>query len=118
MKVDGSPIPHSVRLANALDAKFRVPGTRFRFGLDPVIGLLPVAGDTISLCLGLLILADARRLGARKRVLALMLLNLGVDWVIGMIPLIGDVADFFIKPNRANANLLLQEHAAGRLRGG
>lgn len=111
-----SPIPHSVRLANALDAKFRVPGTRFRFGLDPLIGLLPVAGDTISLCLGLLILADAKRLGTRPRVLLRMLLNLVVDWLIGMIPLVGDVADFFIKPNRANANLLLREHQAGRLR--
>lgn len=109
-------MPRSVRLAHLLDARFRFPGTAFRFGLDPLIGLIPVAGDTISLCIGLLILFDARRLGARKRVLARMLLNLGVDWAVGIIPLVGDAADFFIKPNRANAALLMREHAAGRLR--
>lgn len=109
-------LPRSLRLARALDSKFLVPGTGFRFGIDPIIGLVPVVGDTISFALGMLIVSDAVRLGARRRVLARMIVNLVVDWIIGSIPLIGDAADFFIKPNRANAALLAREHAAGRLR--
>lgn len=109
-------LPRSLRLARALDSKFLIPGTGFRFGIDPILGLIPVVGDTISFALGMIIVADAMKLGARRRVLARMGLNLVVDWIIGSIPLIGDAADFFIKPNRANAALLAREHAAGRLR--
>jgi hypothetical protein len=109
-------LPRSLRLARALDSKFLVPGTGFRFGIDPIIGLIPVVGDAISFAMGMVIVTDAWRLGARRRVLARMGLNLLVDWVIGSIPVIGDAADFFIKPNRANAALLTREHAAGRLR--
>ncbi len=109
------PLPHSLRLAALLDSKFEIPALKLRFGLDPLIGLIPGIGDTISLVLGMLIVFDARRLGARKRVLGRMVWNLTVDWVIGTIPLIGDVADFFIRPNQANAELLRREHEAGRL---
>lgn len=102
-------LPRSLRLARALDSKFLIPGTGFRFGIDPIIGLIPVVGDTISFALGMLIVTDAVRLGVRRRVIARMLLNLIVDWIVGSIPLIGDAADFFIKPNRANARLLARE---------
>jgi hypothetical protein len=100
-----------------MDSRFRIPGTRFRFGLDPLIGLIPVAGDTIALLLGLVVVADAWQLGARRSVLLRMVLNLGIDWLIGSIPLVGDVADFFIKPSRANVGLLLREQQSGRLTG-
>lgn len=109
-------LPRSQRLATLLDSQFVVPGTGYRFGLDPILGLVPGIGDAISLAVGLVIVHDAWRLGARKRVLGRMALNLGVDWVVGTIPVVGDAADFFIKPNRANADLLTREYEAGRLR--
>lgn len=108
-------IPRSLKLARLLDAKYRFPGTRFRFGIDPLLGFLPVIGDTISFGMGLIIVFDARRLGVRRIVLARMLLNLSADWIIGSVPLLGNVLDFFMKPNRANARMLMREHEAGRL---
>ncbi|MEA5614831.1 DUF4112 domain-containing protein [Nodularia spumigena] len=107
--LDAEGLPRSLRLAKLLDAKFVVPGTTFRFGIDPLIGLIPVAGDAIAFGLGSLIVIDAWRLGVRKRILARMVLNLGVDWLIGSMPVVGDAADFVIKPNRANARLLKRE---------
>lgn len=74
-----------------------------------MIGLVPVVGDTLAFVLGSLIVVDAWRLGVRKRILTRMMLNLGADWLIGLVPVVGDVADFFIKPNRANARLLKRE---------
>jgi hypothetical protein len=107
--LDAEGLPRSLRLAKLLDAKFVVPGTAFRFGIDPLIGLVPVVGDALAFGLGSLIVIDAWRLGVRRRTLARMVLNLGVDWVVGSVPLVGDAADFFIKPNRANARLLKRE---------
>lgn len=106
-------LPNSLRMAELLDSKFQVLGVRF--GIDPLIGLIPVLGDTISLVLGLSIVRDAWAHRARKRVIARMLFNLGVDWLVGQIPLLGDAADFFIRPNKANAEMLRREHEAGRL---
>lgn len=108
-------IPRSLKLARLLDAKYRFPGTNFRFGIDPLLGLLPVIGDTISFGMGLVIIFDARRLGVRRLILLRMLFNLTGDWIIGMVPVVGNLLDFFMKPNRANARMLMEEHAAGRL---
>lgn len=107
--LDAEGLPRSLRLAKLLDSKFLLPGTTFRFGIDPLIGLVPVVGDTLAFAIGSLIVLDAWRLGVRKRILARMLLNLGVDWLIGLLPVVGDAADFVVKPNRANARLLKRE---------
>ena len=111
-----SPFPRTLRLARLLDAKFRLPGTTFTFGIDPLLGLIPGIGDAISFLLGAAIVFEARRLGCRRRVLLRMLANLLVDAGIGTIPIVGDALDFFIKPNAANAALLAAEHREGRLR--
>lgn len=110
------PLPRSLALARLLDARFRIPGLGVRFGLDPIIGLLPVAGDTVALALGLLIVADAARLGVRSAVLLRMLGNLGLDWVVGLLPGLDLVFDVLFKANLRNARLLEQEWVAGRLR--
>lgn len=113
---DPSPLPRVLRLAKVLDTRFRLPGTSLRFGIDPLLGLVPGLGDAIGLVLGSLIVFEARRLGCDRRVLLRMVANLLIDAGIGTIPIVGDVLDFFIKPNAANAALLSAEHAAGRLR--
>lgn len=109
-------LPRAVRLARLMDSQFVLPGTKVQFGLDPILGLVPGVGDAVSFLVGMIIVTDAWRMGARKRVLGRMIGNLAIDWLVGTVPVIGDLADFAIKPNRANAELLAREHAAGRLR--
>jgi hypothetical protein len=95
-------------LARILDSAFEIPGTRFKVGLDPVIGLFPVVGDLISMAIGGYILTTAARLGVPKAVLTRMLLNLGTDVAAGSVPLVGDVLDAAWRANSKNARLLEQ----------
>lgn len=109
------PIPRSLALAKLLDSRFRVPVLGVRFGLDPLIGLLPVVGDTITLGMGLIIVADAVRLGVRRRPLVQMVVNLAVDWVVGLVPGLDVIFDVAFKANLRNARILEREWAEGRL---
>lgn len=104
-----APLPHSLQLARLLDTQFTVPGTDIQFGWDAILGLVPVVGDTISTGLGSLIIADAVRMKARKRVIARMVGNLAVDWLIGLIPVVDVVSDVLFKANSRNAALLRGE---------
>lgn len=74
------------RYATLMDARFRVPGTRIRFGVDPIIGLLPGIGDALGLSLSLYVVVEAIRLGVSKRVLFGMLRNVGLEALVGMVP--------------------------------
>lgn len=83
-----------------------MPGTRWRFGLDPLLGLLPVAGDTVGAALSLWIVYQALRLDAPPAVLARMLGNVALDFAAGSIPLLGDLFDAGFKANLKNVALL------------
>lgn len=96
----------AARLADLLDTRLRIPWTRIRFGIDPLISLIPVAGDTLALILGLYPVVEAVRFRLGFRTVARMLLNLGVDWLVGLVPLIGFVPDVIYKANLKNAALL------------
>ncbi|MEZ6233351.1 MAG: DUF4112 domain-containing protein [Phycisphaerales bacterium] len=104
-------LPRSLALAAWLDSRFRIPGTRIRFGWDSIIGLVPVVGDTVATGLGALIVADAVRLGVRRRAIAQMGANLAIDWVLGLVPVVDVVADVAFKANKRNARLLRREWA-------
>jgi hypothetical protein len=97
-------------LANWLDSKFSILG--FRFGIEGVIGFVPVVGDTLGAVAGFypIYVAGRHRLG--KTVQAKMALNLGVEWLIGITPVVGDLADAWFKANLRNLKLL-EEAAAG-----
>lgn len=95
-------------LANWLDAAFRIPGTRIRIGLEPIIGLIPMVGDVIGLLLSASIVFEAVRIGAPGAVILRMLLNLALDALIGLIPVLGDLFDFGYKANLRNSRLLEQ----------
>jgi len=94
-------------VVNALDQLFRVPGTRWRFGLDAIIGLVPGAGDVATAAVGAYGLVVAFQCGVPASVQIRMLLNLLVDAAIGAIPLAGDLFDFVFKANVRNQRLLL-----------
>lgn len=107
------------RFARLLDSKFQIPGTRWRFGLDPVIGLVPGAGDAAGAALSLWIIVESGRLGAPSATLLRMLLNVLVDTLAGSIPLVGDVFDAGYKANLRNLALLEQAlFESGRKRPG
>lgn len=96
------------RLARWLDAGLRVPGTQIRFGVEAVLGLIPVAGDAVGLLLSLWLIELARRAGAPAPLLWRMAANAALDAGAGALPLIGDVFDLLFKANSRNAELLRQ----------
>ena len=95
------------RLAWLLDGAIPVPGTRFRFGLDSIIGLIPGVGDLLGLLLGATILYESVRIGAPRALVAKMLGNSVLDALLGVVPGIGDLADFAFKSNQRNVRLLI-----------
>ncbi|RZK88651.1 MAG: DUF4112 domain-containing protein, partial [Hymenobacter sp.] len=103
-----------VRTARLMDSQFRLPGTRFRFGLDPLLGLVPIAGDLASTVVSVALLLTMLRHGASGAVVVRMALNILLDTVVGAIPLIGNVFDFAYKSNERNVDLLRRHYAEGR----
>jgi hypothetical protein len=93
-----------------LDSAFQVPGTQIRFGLDPIVGLVPGAGDVVTAFFSVMILLHSVRLRVPKIVVARMLLNTGFDLLIGAVPILGDLFDAGFKANLRNL-LLLERHA-------
>jgi hypothetical protein len=98
------------RWAALLDNAFRVPGTDIRFGLDPILGLVPGIGDLATPILSVLILVHGARVRVPKIVLARMAINTIVDFVVGAIPFFGDLFAFGWKSNAWNL-ALLERHA-------
>lgn len=98
-------------IAIIMDDFLRVPGTKFRFGLDPIIGLLPGIGDTSSAIVSALALIAAARRGLPKVLLARMSLNILINELVGIIPGIGDAFSFWFKSNARNYELL-RKHSA------
>lgn len=95
------------QLAYLLDDRFRIPGTKYRIGLDGLIGLIPGVGDAATTLLSLYIVLEARRHGVPVTKLGRMGLNVGLDAVLGAVPLVGDLFDVAWKANRRNLALLL-----------
>jgi Domain of unknown function (DUF4112) len=100
------------RLAWMIDAVFLLPGTRFRFGLNSVIGLLPVGGDTLLGVISLYIIYEAARLGVPKHKLARMLANVGIEVLGGSVPIVGDLFDMALKANLRNL-AIIEDHVQG-----
>lgn len=94
------------RLARLMDSRFRIPGTGIRFGLDPILGLVPGVGDAVATLPALYILFEARRLGAPRSMRLLMLFNIGIDFLFGSIPVLGSVFDVGFRANKRNVALL------------
>lgn len=105
------------RLSYLMDKQFRFPGTNFRFGLDPVLNLIPIAGDMAGLLIsGGLLLALVRK-GASNKVVVLMTINILLDATIGAIPVIGQIFDFFFKANSRNIKLMREHYLENKHQG-
>lgn len=111
------PMQNFGRIAKLLDSKFVIPGTRIRFGLDPLLSLVPVLGDLITLVVSSMLIYTMHNHGASRKVVVKMLINAGLDTVIGAIPLVGTVFDVFYKANDRNIRLLKEHYYEGKHQG-
>ncbi|WP_128916401.1 MULTISPECIES: DUF4112 domain-containing protein [Bradyrhizobium] len=93
-------------IAKLLDIAFVLPGTNIRYGIDGLIGLIPVVGDIITTAISLWLVREARALGAPWYVTARMLGNVALDGVVGMVPFAGDAFDVMFRANMRNVRLL------------
>jgi hypothetical protein len=93
-------------LAKLLDVAFVVPGTNVRYGIDGLIGLVPVLGDIVTTAISLWIVREARSLGAPRYLVARMLGNVAIDGVVGIVPFAGDAFDVMFRANMRNMRLL------------
>lgn len=94
------------RLTYWLDDRFQIPGTRWRIGLDFLIGLIPVGGDILGGLVSLWLVREASRLGAPRALIGRMLGNVGIELLVGLVPFLGDLFDAYWKSNRRNLRLL------------
>jgi hypothetical protein len=95
------------KLEQRLDRQFSFLGVQF--GLDGIIGLVPVIGDIVTGAMGLYLILEARRLGATRWTMAKMLLNWGIDFTVGALPIVGDIFDIAYRSNTRNVRLLIAD---------
>jgi Domain of unknown function (DUF4112) len=93
-------------VAKVLDVAFILPGTKIRYGVDGIVGLIPIVGDIIATGLSLWLVYEARALGAPWHVTARMLGNVAFQGVVGTVPVAGDAIDVLFRANMRNARLL------------
>lgn len=105
------------RFATLLDSRFLFPGTKIRFGLDPLFSLFPVLGDLITYVISGALIYSMYNHGASRNVVIKMVLNSTFDAVIGTIPVIGTIFDVFYRANDRNVRLLREHYLEGKHQG-
>ena len=111
---EGSALLLLQKWAHLLDSRFRIPGTSIRFGLDPLLSLIPGLGDLASPAYTVALLVQGLRQRVPRVILARMVLNALFDAFIGAVPLAGSVADIFWRANTRNLALLERHSRPGR----
>lgn len=96
----------SKQLAELLDSKFTIPGTKISFGIDPILGLVPGAGDWLAGFISVYFVFLGILEGSNPAVLMRMFFNILLDIIFGSIPVLGEVFDVAWKANLRNARLL------------
>lgn len=109
--VDRDAIRRMESVAHILDESVTVPGTNYRVGVDPVLSVVPVGGDTVAAALSLYVVAEAARLGVSTGTLLAMLANVTVDAIGGSVPVLGTVFDAAWKANKWNVKLAVRDLA-------
>ena len=93
-------------LTRLMDQAFGVPGTKWRFGLDALFGLVPGLGDVVGGVIAVYALHVARQLRVPGVIQLHMLTNIAIDASVGTIPIVGDLFDFVFKAQTRNLALL------------
>jgi Domain of unknown function (DUF4112) len=94
------------KIANLLDTAIGIPGTKFRIGLDPILGLIPGGGDLIAALISAYMIYLATRFRLEKEEIGKMVGNVAIETIFGSIPLIGDIFDAYYKANIRNLKIL------------
>ncbi|MCP2043412.1 DUF4112 domain-containing protein [Pontibacter sp. HSC-36F09] len=105
------------RVTHLMDNQFRLPGTNWRFGMDPILGLFPVVGDLASFSVSAMLILTMARHGASGKMVTLMLLNIALDTLFGSIPILGNIFDFAFKANERNVRMLRAHYEEGKYEG-
>ena len=92
-------------LARLLDTQFKIPGTNWRFGLDPILGLIPGVGDFLSFLMQAWLVLSIFSKGVSGELAARLTFNILLDTLVGSIPVIGQAWDFWFKANQRNLKL-------------
>lgn len=92
------------RIAKLLDSRFSLFG--FKFGIEPLIGLMPGLGDTLTLFLSSYIVYTGISMKLPRAAIIQMMVNVGIDYLVGIVPIIGDLGDFMFKANDRNIKIL------------
>ena len=93
-------------LAHFLDDAIPIPGTKYRVGIDPILGLFPGVGDYLATILSAYIVLQAYRMGVPKESLLRMVVNIILDTLVGIVPILGDLFDAGWKANQKNIALV------------
>lgn len=96
------------RFASLTDAKFKLPVGNIRFGLDSIIGLIPIVGDVFGFVLSFYLFFEAQKLGIPASVRLKMARNVVLDLLIGLIPVFGDIGDVAYRANLRNVKLIVE----------
>ncbi|MDV7348473.1 DUF4112 domain-containing protein [Halorubrum distributum] len=110
--VDRAAVKRVLILAYVLDEGVRVPVVGYRIGIDPLLGILPGAGDVLSGGVSLYIVVEAARLGVSDTTLLRMIANVSLDVLVGAVPVVGDLFDVVWKANTRNFELVIEELTA------
>ena len=94
------------KIANLLDTAIGIPGTKIRFGLDPILGLIPGGGDLITAVISAYMIYLAARFGLERAEIFEMIKNVAIETAIGSVPVAGDIFDAYFKANIRNLEIL------------
>lgn len=120
-QIKGRTIPPQLQriaiITKLMDSQFKIPGTNYTFGLDPIIGLIPGLGVVLDYAISAYLMIAMIQNGASGKVVAKMFLNISIDGIVGAIPVLGNIFDFFYKANRKNLLLAVEHFEEGKHQG-
>lgn len=94
--------------SEAMEGQWRIPFTKIRFGVDFLVGLVPIAGDLVTGVLSLWLVKESVKFSLPKSIYFRMLTNVAIDMLIGSVPIVGDIFDLYYRANRRNLRLILR----------
>jgi hypothetical protein len=109
LKTQEQKLAHIRGLARFLDESIPVPGTKYKIGVEPIVGLIPGVGDFFGVTLSAYIILRAADLGVSAATIIRMIINLVIDGVIGSLPFVGDLFDLVWKANKRNIAIVENE---------
>jgi Domain of unknown function (DUF4112) len=99
------------KIAKLLDTAIGIPGTKFRIGLDPILGLIPGGGDLVGAAISAYMIYLATSFGLEKSKVSQMIKNIALETTVGFVPIVGDIFDVYFKANIRNLDIL-EQHLA------